>query len=306
MSTSVEIVEVCPRDGLQDEAKVVATADKVAIIEAAVAAGIRRIEVASFVNPRRVPQMADAEAVIAALPRADGVSYIGLVLNAKGMDRAERTELDEVNTVIPVTDAFAQANQGMGVLDAVAMAEAVVARARTAGIRSTVTLAVAFGCPFDGLVPAHHIVDLARRLADAGVDELALADTIGCGVPNQTEELTAAVREATGLPIRVHLHDTRGTGLANSIAALRAGAAALDASLAGLGGCPVAKSATGNIATEDLIAMLDRMDIDTGVDVNRLIEASAVVEQVVSHAGNSKISLVGPFPGALLGGSAHH
>jgi hydroxymethylglutaryl-CoA lyase len=212
------------------------------------------------------------------------------------MDRAEQTALDEINTVVPVTDAFSRANQGMSALDAMATAEAVVARARQAGLGATVTFAVAFGCPYEGVVAPEHVVDLARRAAAAGATEVALADTIGCAVPTQTEDLTAAVRVSTGLPVRVHLHDSRGTGLANAVAALRAGASALDASLAGLGGCPSAPGASGNIATEDLVDMLTRMGVHTGVDATAVVRASALVEELVGHPGSGRLGLVGPFP----------
>jgi len=294
---SVEIVEVGPRDGLQDEPVLVPTDRKLAYIASAVRAGVRRIEVASFAHPKRVPQMADAEAVIAALDHVDGVSYIGLVMNGHGMDRAIASGIGEINTVVIVTDTFSRENQGMSVRDALAMAIDVARRARESGIRVGVTLSAAFGCPYEGLVDADRVVALAMEIAAAGVDELSLADTIGCAVPNQTEDLTAAVRAATGtVPVRVHLHNSRNTGLANAVAALSGGATALDSSLGGIGGCPFAPGATGNIPTEDLTHMLARMGIETGVDVAALLDAVPLVEDITGHPVAGMLSRAGAFP----------
>ena len=294
---SVEIVEVGPRDGLQDEPVVVPTDRKLAYIGAAVGAGVRRIEVASFAHPERVPQMADAEAVIAGLDDADDISYIGLVMNARGMDRAIASGIGEVNTVVIVTDTFSLENQGMRSRDAVAVAAGVARRARDSGIRVGVTLSAAFGCPYEGVVDPDHVVALATEMAVAGVDELSLADTIGCAVPNQTEDLTAAVRAAIApVPMRVHLHNSRNTGLANAVAALSGGATALDASLGGIGGCPFAPGATGNIPTEDLAHMLARMGVDTGLDVPALLDAVPLVEEITGHRAPGMLSRAGVFP----------
>jgi hydroxymethylglutaryl-CoA lyase len=296
LPSSVEIVEVGPRDGLQDEPVLVPTDRKLAYIAAAVRAGVRRIEVASFAHPTRVPQMADAEAVIAGLDRADDVSYIGLVMNARGMDRAIASGIGEVNTVVIVTDSFSQENQGMSSREAVAMAADVARRARQSGIRVGVTLSAAFGCPYEGVVDPDHVVDVATDVAAAGVDELSLADTIGSAVPNQTEDLTAAVRTATRLPVRVHLHNSRNTGLANAVAALAGGAAALDSSLGGIGGCPFAPGATGNVPTEDLAHMLARMGVETGLDVPALLDAVPLVEEITGHPAVGMLSRAGLFP----------
>jgi hydroxymethylglutaryl-CoA lyase len=296
LPSSVEIVEVGPRDGLQDEPVVVPTYRKLAYIAAAVRAGVRRIEVASFAHPTRVPQMADAEAVIAGLDHSDDVSYIGLVMNGRGMDRAIASGIGEVNTVVIVTDAFSHENQGMSSREAVAMAADVARRARQSGIRIGVTLSAAFGCPYEGVVEPDHVVNVATDVAAAGVDELSLADTIGSAVPNQTEDLTAAVRTATGLPVRVHLHNSRNTGLANAVAALSGGATALDSSLGGIGGCPFAPGATGNVATEDLAHMLARMGVDTGLDVPALLDAVPLVEEITGHPAAGMLSRAGLFP----------
>ena len=296
LPSSVEIVEVGPRDGLQDEPVVVPTERKLAYIAAAVRAGVRRIEVASFAHPTRVPQMADAEAVIRGLDHANGVSYIGLVMNTRGMDRAIASGIGEVNTVVIVTDSFSQENQGMSSRDAVAMAADVARRARQSGIRVGVTLSAAFGCPYEGVVDPDHVVNVATDVVAAGVDELSLADTIGSAVPNQTEDLTAAVRAATDLPVRVHLHNSRNTGLANAVAALSGGATALDSSLGGIGGCPFAPGATGNVPTEDLAHMLARMGVDTGLDVPALLDAVPLVEEITGHPAVGMLSRAGLFP----------
>src|SRR4051794_21799355 len=239
MPTTIEIVEVGPRDGLQDEPGIVSTEDKIAYIQGTVRAGIARVQVASFVNPKRVPQMADAEAVIAGLTGTE-LRPIGLVLNERGLDRALAAGIGEINAVVVVTDTFSRENQGMSTADAIAMWERVAGRARQAGVRAGVTLSAAFGCPFEGEVPAARVVEIAKTVADAGADEIALADTIGAAVPNQTEDLVAAVAEATGVPMRVHLHNSRNTGLANAVAAIRGGATTLDASTGGIGGLPLA------------------------------------------------------------------
>jgi hydroxymethylglutaryl-CoA lyase len=294
MPRSVDIVEVGPRDGLQDEHRLVSTDDKVAFVQASVRAGIRRVEVASFVNPRRVPQMADAEAVVAGL-QGTRVDMIGLVLNERGLDRAIATGISEINTVVVVTDTFSHENQGMSTKDAVAMWHAVARRAQVAGVRAGVTLSAAFGCPFEGRVDPAHVRRLAEVVADQA-DEISLADTIGCAVPTQTEDLVAMVREATGKPVRVHLHNSRSSGLANAVAALLGGATALDASTGGIGGCPFAPTATGNVATEDLVAMLEGMGVSTGVDVGVLLDTVTDVERMIGHAAPGMLSRTGVFP----------
>ncbi|MEO7146302.1 MAG: hydroxymethylglutaryl-CoA lyase, partial [Terrimesophilobacter sp.] len=247
----VEICEVSPRDGLQNENVLLSTADKVELVERAIRAGSRRIEVTSFVHPQRVPQMADAEAVMAAVPRIDGVSYAGLIMNQRGLDRALGAAVDEVNIVVVATDTFCDRNQGMTTDQSVAHAVELVAAARSAGIRTTITIGAAFGCPFEGEVPLDRLERVIRGVVDAGPDELALADTIGVAVPRDvTERMGLAGRLSGGIPLRIHLHDTRHTGVANAIAAVDAGVAVLDASIGGMGGCPFAPSATGNVATE--------------------------------------------------------
>lgn len=295
LPSSVEIVEVGPRDGLQDEHEIVSTEDKIAYVDSVLRAGVRRVEVASFVDPRRVPQMADGEAVIAGLGGRDA-TLIGLVLNGRGMDRALASGIGEINVGVVVTDTFSEKNAGMTSAAAVAMWADVAARAHGAGVRAGVTLTAAFGCPYEGRVDPDRVVALAQRVAEAGPFEISLADTIGSAVPNQTEDLVAAVIAATGLPVRCHLHNSRNTGLANAVAALLGGATALDASTGGLGGCPFAPGASGNIATEDLVHMLHGMGVSTGIDVALLLEAVEHVERVTGHASIGMLSRAGIFP----------
>ncbi len=295
----VEIVEVSPRDGLQNESRPVSTADKVRLIEALIAAGVRRMEATSFVHPGKVPQMADAEDVMAAVPRVDGVLYTGLVLNARGAVRAAAAGVHELNYVVPCTDTFGQRNQGVTTRQALDALEPIAGTARDAGLLLSVTLAVAFGCPYEREVPVDRVADVAREVAAAGIDELALADTLGCGVPRQVTELVGAVREL-GPPLRLHLHETRHTGLANAMAALDAGVRVLDSSAGGLGGCPFAPGAAGNVATEDLVWMLHRSGVDTGLDVERIVAAGRGVCDALGIEPRSGVARAGAFPSAAL------
>jgi isopropylmalate/homocitrate/citramalate synthase len=294
----VTIVEVSPRDGLQNESEILSTDAKVELIGRLVAAGARRIEAVSFAHPRLVPAMADAEAVMARVPRSEGVSYAGLVLNRRGLDRAVAAGVDEVNVVVCVSDTFSRRNQNTSTDDAMAMAEEVAAAARGRGLFITLTLATAFGCPFEGEVPAGRVVELARRGAAAGFDELCLGDTVGVGTPNQVRELTARVREAAGEapPLRYHFHNTRNTGFANAFAAVLDGVTVLDASAGGIGGCPFAPNATGNIATDDLVYMLDRMGIQTGLDLDSLLPTAAFLTEQLGHQVPAMLPRAGTFP----------
>ncbi|HEX9706396.1 MAG TPA: hydroxymethylglutaryl-CoA lyase [Steroidobacteraceae bacterium] len=292
------IVEVGPRDGLQNESTAVPTAVKIEFIRRAVDAGVRRIEVASFVNPRRVPQMADAEAVMQALPRREGVRYIGLVLNRAGFDRAAAAGCEEIGMVVFTTDEFNRRNQGVTSAESIRNWREIAAAAQAEGIRAQVTISAAFGCPFEGEVPPGRVVEIARALADGAPFEIAIADTIGVGVPGQVIEIFGRVADALpGMSLRGHFHNTRNTGLANAYAAVMAGAQVLDASLGGLGGCPFAPAATGNIPTEDLIYMLSRMGIETGIDLERAIATARWIEQHVGHAVPGMLVKAGGFPG---------
>jgi hydroxymethylglutaryl-CoA lyase len=292
------IVEVSPRDGLQNEPVVLPTDAKVELIGRLVEAGARRIEAVSFAHPHLVPAMADAEAVMAGVPRTAGVSYAGLVLNRRGLDRAVDAGVDEVNVVVCVSDTFSRRNQNLPTEGAMRMAEEVVAEARSRGLFTTLTLATAFGCPFEGEMPADRAIELARRGGDAGVDELCLADTIGVGTPNQVQELTARTRAAVGdRPLlRYHFHNTRNTGFANALAAVLDGVSVLDASAGGIGGCPFAPNATGNIATDDLIYLLERMGIGTGWDLEALLPTAAFLSDQLGHQVPAMLPKAGPFP----------
>ncbi|WP_139978280.1 hydroxymethylglutaryl-CoA lyase [Nocardioides litoris] len=263
---TVELVEVGPRDGLQNEARTLDVPTRVALVHRLADAGVRRMEVVSFVRPDRVPQMAGAEEVLDGLADLRGrVSLIGLVLNRRGAERAAETSCDELNMVVPVTDTFAARNQGADTAGLLEQTRGVVEVARAAGKDVSVTLAVAFGCPFEGEVAPARVAEVVDRVLDLGVDELALADTVGVGVPTQVEELGAAALADDRLrSLRFHFHNTRNTGYANAWAATRldlgpvGGRVALDASVGGYGGCPFAPAATGNIATEDLLHLLRR------------------------------------------------
>ena len=269
--SGLSFVEVSPRDGLQNEKTVLTVAQRIALIERAVAAGARRIEVASFVNPARVPQMAGAEELIAALNLPGHVSSIGLVLNERGAERALATGVDELGLVCAASDDFAVANQGMSAEDSLAMAERVLARCAGAGRRAQVTIAVSFGCPFAGQVDPARVAEMAARLAAAGPVEIGIADTIGIARPAEVSALIGMVVKAVGpVPVRAHFHDTRGMGVANALAAVAAGASVIDGSIAGTGGCPFAPGASGNVASEDLAFAFGTA---LGLDLGELVAA---------------------------------
>ncbi|WP_157220172.1 hydroxymethylglutaryl-CoA lyase [Flavisphingomonas formosensis] len=298
MSTHrIEIVEVSPRDGLQNEKRLFTTAQKITLIEHMVAAGAKRIEIASFVRADRVPQMADAEEVITGFAAPDDVVTIGLVMNKRGLFRALDTAIRQIGAVCITTDSFATRNQGQTSEESVAVAADLVRFAHAEGRPAQVTIAAAFGCPFEGEVDRARVVDIARRVADAGPVEIALADTIGVAVPRQTYDLVSEVRAAIApIPVRVHLHNTRNTGIANAWAALEAGAATLDSAVGGIGGCPFAPNATGNIATEDLLYLLDRSGVATGLDLNRTIAAATWLGVQMERELPAMVSRAGGFP----------
>ena len=298
MPGDITIVEVSPRDGLQNEAVLLSTEAKVSLITQLVDAGARRVEAVSFAHPKLVPAMADAEAVVERVPRRPGVSYAGLVVNRRGLDRALRTGVDEVNAVVGVTDTFSRRNQNMTTAEAMRDALAVIAEAKAAGLVTTLTLSVAFGCPFEGEVPMSRVLPLAAQAAAAGVDEVALGDTIGVGVPSQVRALTAELGPEIGpVRLRYHFHNTRNTGFANAFAAVLDGVTVLDSSAGGVGGCPFAPRATGNIATEDLVYLLSRMGYDTGFDLPRLLPAAQFLSDQLGHQVPALLPRAGVFPG---------
>jgi isopropylmalate/homocitrate/citramalate synthase len=294
----ITIVEVSPRDGLQNEAAILSTDAKVELITRLVDAGARRVEAVSFAHPRLVPAMADAEAVLERVPRRAGVSYAGLVLNRKGLDRAVAAGVDEVDVVVCVSDTFSRRNQNMSADEAMRMAADVVAGARDRGLVTTVTLSTAFGCPFEGEVDPARVAEFARRAADSGAQELCLGDTVGVGVPTQVHDLTARVRDAAGdtATLRFHFHNTRNTGFANAAAAVAEGVDVLDASAGGIGGCPFAPKATGNIATEDLVYLLERMGRPTGIDLEALLPIAGFLAEQLGHDVPALLPRAGTFP----------
>lgn len=309
-AASVAIVEVSPRDGLQNEDGFVATTDKLQLISHLIGMGARRIEVASFVNPRRVPQMADAEAVVAGLPAALGVRFIGLCLNERGVDRAIATlaaprPLDEAGCVLVASDSFGIINQGQRVDEGIAANTAMLKKADAAGLFAQVTISAAFGCPYEGPVPAARVVELAARMAAAGAREIALADTIGVAVPAQVAQLTAQVIAAIApIPVRLHFHDTRGLAPANAWAAYQAGCRTFDSALGGLGGCPFAPGAAGNVGTEELLYLFEKSGVATGYDLHAALAANAWFAGIMGRPLPSRAGKAGDFvPRPLPGGT---
>jgi hydroxymethylglutaryl-CoA lyase len=292
----VEIVEVGPRDGLQNEKVLLSPEDKAELIRRSTAAGLRRVESVSFVSSKAVPQMAGAEEVMALTERVPGVSYIGLVLNLRGLTRAIEAGMDEVNVVLVASDTFSQRNQGATIGEMVGRWRQIVAEANGA-VPLSVTIAAAFGCPFEGEVDPELVARLAGEAYDGGAVEIALADTIGVGVPAQVRDLAERVRNAApDIPLRAHFHNTRNTGYANAFAAAEAGIEALDASTGGYGGCPFAPNATGNIATEDLAYGFHRSGIDTGVDAAMVCETATWLSGLLGKAPPALLGRAGFFP----------
>ena len=300
MSNPIEIVEVGPRDGLQNEETILTTEQKLLLIDHLIDAGLRRIEAVSFAHPRYVPQMADAEAVMRGVRRVEGVSYIGLVMNQRGWQRAIDTGVDEINIPVFATDTFNERNQGVSTYESVDDVATIASAASDLGIPVTATISAAWGCPFEGEVPVERLVEIARRLAGSGVSEIALGDTIGVADPwSVTQRVEAVAEIVDGLALRSHFHDTRNTGIANAYAAIGAGVTVLDASVGGIGGCPFAPAATGNIATDDLVYMLNRGGFDHGVSLETLIGVSHEVEGFLDKTVPAMLPKAGDFPGDL-------
>jgi isopropylmalate/homocitrate/citramalate synthase len=304
-STTVVLCEVGPRDGLQNQPQQLTPTVRAQLCDRLAATGLRRIEAASFVHPRLVPQMAGAEEVFAKLERGPGVSYGALVLNRRGLERALGSGADEIHVTYPLSDTFAQRNQNMTLVQATATAAQLIGAAHEAGLRATATLGASFGCPFEGRIDPGVVVEHVRAMARAGADEIILADTIGVGVPAQVRQLVpAALEAAEGRPVGLHLHNTRNTGYANADAGLCAGASILDASIGGLGGCPFAPRATGNIATEDLLYMLEGEGVQTGVDLDALIEVTRWLAGIMQLTPPGLLHRAGPFTPASVASAA--
>ena len=296
MTTSrVTVYDVGPRDGLQNEPEILDVVTRAELVRRLAAAGVSGIEVASFVDPRRVPQMAHAEEVVAAVGEAQGVVRAGLCLNERGYERLASTGLDEVRFAFGVTESFNERNQGAAVAESVGTAGRIVTRAREDGRRSAVTLSVAFGCPFEGEVDPERVLELAAQVVESSPDTVVLADTIGVAVPGAVRTLISSVA-SLGIPVGGHFHNTRNTGYANALAALEAGATVLDASVGGLGGCPFAPNATGNIATEDLVYALHREGIATGIDLEELITVAAWLAETLGRRLDGQLYRAGSFP----------
>ena len=296
------VTDVGARDGFQSEPGFIPTERKVAVIEALAAAGIPRIEATSFVHPRAVPQMADAEAVMAAITRRPGVRYSVLVPNLRGAERALAARADELNVVVASTETFNRRNVNMSVADSIAACGEVVRLAAPAGVPVACAVSTSFGCPYEGNVPPERVLDVVAGLVDVGVAEVSLADTIGVANPRQVETLVGAVRARwPALPLGLHFHDTRGLGLANVLAGLQAGVSRFDASVGGIGACPFAPGATGNVCTEDLVYLLDELGVASGVDLAALIETARLVRDTVGHDVPSRMLRAGPRPSVSAG-----
>jgi hydroxymethylglutaryl-CoA lyase len=296
-SPDVTIVEVGPRDGLQNEARSLPPEVRAELVHRLQDAGARRIEVASFVNPARVPQMAGAEELVAQLERREGVSYSALVMNERGFDRAAGVDLQEINFAFAATDVFNGMNTGMTVEESLRVFDRIAGRGRDAGLMVTCTIGVAFGCHFAGEVPVESVVRMAESAVAAGADEVAVADTIGVAVPTQVRQLLSALQKRLpGTPLRIHLHNTRNTGFVNAVAAIEAGVTTLDASVGGIGGCPFAPDAAGNIGTEDLVFLLERMGLRTGLDLEATMANARWIEGHLGHQVTALLSRAGVFP----------
>ena len=293
----VSIIEVGPRDGLQSEPEILSTETKLTFINKAIDAGIRRMEVTSFVHPKRVPQMADAEDVVRGLPDRDDFTAIGLVLNKRGFDRARDVGIDEIGMAVIASETYNQRNNGTSTQGSIDAWLEMAAEAKKEGMRANVMVSSAFGCPFEGEVALSHVVDIVKQLLEEEPVELGFADSIGVGVPSQVTDMIGAVREiAPDMPLRFHFHNTRNTGLANAMAAVEAGVDSLDASIAGIGGCPFAPAATGNIPTDDLLYMLDRSGVETGVSLDKIVEISHWLEEQLGSSTPAMLPKAGIFP----------
>jgi hydroxymethylglutaryl-CoA lyase len=297
MSDFVEIVDVSPRDGLQSQPILLDTSAKLELIQRLVDSGIRRMEAVSFVNPKRVPQMADAELVVKGLPQQDGLTFIGLVLNMRGYERAVATGIDEINCVVVASETFSMRNQGASLDQTMQNVTNICKQAETTNIAKGVTVAAAFGCPFEGEIPQSQVINLVERLADIGYKEIALADTIGVASPSAVSRLLTGINRLNlDIKLRCHFHNTRNTAVANTYVAIQEGVRSFDASCGGVGGCPFAPAATGNVATEDLLYMIHRMGMRTNINVDKVIETAKWLEGPLQASVPSMLSKAGVFP----------
>jgi hydroxymethylglutaryl-CoA lyase len=292
----VDVYEVGPRDGLQNELRTLPTRDKARLIEALVAAGEKRIEVTSFVSPKWIPQLADAEELLRMVGRREGVVFSALVPNLKGLQRAKEAGLEEAAVFISASEAHSKKNINKSIAEALAGAKEVATAARQAGMRVRGYLSTVWGCPYEGNVQVERVVDISRQLVDAGLYQLSLGDTIGIGTPRQTEEILGALLKHMPVEkLALHLHDTRGTALANTLVGLAMGVRTFDASIGGLGGCPYAPGAAGNLDTEDVVYMLHGMGVQTGIDLDKLVGAGEIAQELIGR------KLAGKYLQAALG-----
>jgi len=294
---TVRIREVGPRDGFQNEPEVIPTADKVRLIGMLAASGLPRLEITSFVRPDVIPQLADAEDVLAAIERRDGVSYSVLIPNERGLERAlsQRDRFDEVNLFLSASETHNRKNVNRSIAESLEGLERTIATARDAGLRCEGVISTSFGCPYEGDVPSDRVLEIAERLAAAGCDEVAFGDTTGMANPRQVAGFFAAAPERLpGVELTAHFHNTRGQGLANALAALEQGITSFESSFGELGGCPVPPGSTGNVSTEDLVSMLHEMGVETGIDLSRLLEASRAVQEVLGRPLGAHLLTAGP------------
>ena len=295
--SKVSLLEVGPRDGLQSEPKILPTDVKRDFIIKTMDAGIKQIEVTSFVHPKKVPQMADAEKLVETLPDRDDVSYIGLIMNQRGFERARDCGIDEVGMVIVSTDTYNMKNQNVVTQESIDNWLRIASDAKSAGIRTNVIIACSFGCPYEGEVDPENIASIAEKVLEGEPNILGLADSVGVAVPNQVKKTFSLIKElAPNIPLRTHLHNTRNTGLANAAAAIEAGVTIIDASTGGIGGCPFAPKATGNIPMDDLLYMLDRSGIETGVNLKQIVSTSEWLEEKLEHSVPAMVPKAGIFP----------
>ena len=299
MSDFIEIVDVSPRDGLQSQPVLLSVEHKLELINRLIDAGIRRMEAVSFVNPKRVPQMADAEQVVRGLPQRDDVTFIGLVLNLRGFERAVACNIDEINCAVVASDTFNLRNQGATTEQTMVVIEEITREVRAAGINMGVTVSAAFGCPFEGEMPQEKVVRLVQRLAAMGYTGISLADTIGAAGPSDVAALVKRIRTLEpALSLSCHFHNTRNTAVANTYAAIQEGVRSFDASCGGVGGCPFAPAATGNVATEDLLYMIHRMGLKTGINIDKIIETAKWLEGPLGSSMPAMVTRAGVFPSA--------
>lgn len=296
LPAQADIIEVGLRDGLQSEPTIIPTATKLTLIRQLIAAGVRHIQVASFVNPRRVPQMADAEALCAELPSAPGVIFSGLALNVRGVERAGSAGLRQVDIGISASDTHSRKNAGLSLAAALEQVAAMVSAARACGLTVRAGVQCAFGCVYEGMIPLDRVVRIVEHLLTLGINELALADSTGMANPRQMADMLDAVLPRAQVPVTLHLHDTRGMGLANVLVALQYGVTRFDTAFGGLGGCPFIAGATGNIATEDTVNMLEQVGVATGIDWRKVAECSRLISACLARELPGKLYRLQALP----------